>query len=125
MVGGDRIILKDGVVQDNDWAERHPRTAIGYSADGKKVYFCVVDGRSSFSTGLTTKHLADIMKSAGATTALNLDGGGSSGMYLNKFGLMNTPSDGHERAVSNGIFADVYKRQILSLWHLLILLRIK
>ena len=41
MVGGDRIILKDGVVQDNDWAERHPRTAIGYSADGKKVYFCV------------------------------------------------------------------------------------
>lgn len=105
MVGGDRIILKDGVVQDNDWAERHPRTAIGYSADGKKVYFCVVDGRSSFSTGLTTKHLADIMKSAGATTALNLDGGGSSGMYLNKFGLMNTPSDGHERAVSNGIFA--------------------
>ena len=45
------------------------------------------------------------MKSAGATTALTLDGGGSSGMYLNKFGLMNTPSDGHERAVSNGIFA--------------------
>lgn len=37
--------------------------------------------------------------------ALNLDGGGSSGMYLNKFDLMNTPSDGHERAVSNGIFA--------------------
>lgn len=105
MVGGDRIILKEGVVQENDWAERHPRTAIGYSADGKKVYFCVVDGRSSFSTGLTTKHLADIMKSAGAATALNLDGGGSSGMYLDKFGLMNTPSDGHERAVSNGIFA--------------------
>lgn len=104
MVGGDRIILKDGVVQDNDWAERHPRTAIGYSADRKKIYFCVVDGRSSFSTGLTTKHLADIMKSAGAATALNLDGGGSSGMYLDKFGLMNTPSDGHERAVSNGIF---------------------
>lgn len=104
MVGGDRIILKDGVVQDNDWAERHPRTAIGYSVDGKKIYFCVVDGRSSFSTGLTTKHLADIMKSSGASTALNLDGGGSSGMYLDKFGLMNTPSDGHERAVSNGVF---------------------
>lgn len=105
MVGGDRIILKDGIVQENDWAERHPRTSVGYSADGNKIYFCVVDGRSSISSGVTTKHLADIMKSAGATTALNLDGGGSSGLYVEKFGLMNQPSDSRERAVSNGIFA--------------------
>lgn len=105
MLGGDRIILKDGVVQDNDWAENHPRTSIGYSADRTKIYFCVVDGRSSISAGITTKRLADIMKSAGASVALNLDGGGSSGLYLEKFGLMNNPSDGRERAVCNGIFA--------------------
>lgn len=104
MVGGDRMILQDGVVTDNDWAELHPRTAIGYSQNGNKVYFCVVDGRSSISAGVRTKELADIIKSAGAYTAVNLDGGGSSAMYVKEFGVMNSPSDGVERAVSNGIY---------------------
>lgn len=44
------------------------------------------------------------MKFAGAANAMNLDGGGSSGMYIEKYGQVNSPSDGHERAVSNGIF---------------------
>lgn len=105
MVGGDRVILKDGIVQENDWAELHPRTAIGYSEDKSKIYFCVVDGRSSVSAGVTTKQLADIIKSAGAFTALNMDGGGSSCMYVKEFGPMNAPSDGVERSVANGIFA--------------------
>ena len=105
MVGGDRIILQSGSVTDNDWAELHPRTAIGYSMDQSKVYFCVVDGRSGLSNGTTTKQLADIMKSAGAYNAVNLDGGGSSAMYIKEFGIMNVPSDGTERAVANGIYA--------------------
>ena len=33
MVGGDRKILENGEVLETDWAELHPRTAIGYSAD--------------------------------------------------------------------------------------------
>lgn len=105
MVGGDRMILQSGLVTDNDWAELHPRTSIGYSQDQGKVYFCVVDGRSGLSNGTTTKQLADIMKSAGAYNALNLDGGGSSAMYIKEFGVMNNPSDGSERAVCNGIYA--------------------
>lgn len=64
-VGGDRMILQNGVITDNDWAELHPRTAIGYSENGSKVYFCVVDGRSSVSAGVRTKELGDIIKSAG------------------------------------------------------------
>ncbi len=105
MVGGDRMILQSGQVTDNDWAELHPRTSIGYSMDQSKVYFCVVDGRYSLSAGTTTKQLADIMKSAGAYNAINLDGGGSSAMYIKEFGIMNHPSDGTERAVANGIYA--------------------
>ena len=105
MVGGDRIILKNGLVTDNDWAEWHPRTAVGYSADKSKIYFCVVDGRSTKSIGVTTKQLADLMKSAGADAAINLDGGGSSCMYVNKLNVMNSGSDGVERAVANGLFA--------------------
>jgi len=102
-VGGDRAILRDGNVLDPDWADRHPRTSIGHNADRSKVYMCVVDGRGA-SAGVSTKHLADIMKFAGATDAMNLDGGGSSGMYIEKYGIMNVPSDGKERAVGNGIF---------------------
>lgn len=104
MVGGDRLILQDNEVTDNDWAEQHPRTAVGYSSDNKKVYFCVVDGRG-VSAGVRTKELGYILKSAGAATALNLDGGGSSAMYIKELGVVNTPSDGKERPVCNGIYA--------------------
>ncbi|MEG1684782.1 MAG: phosphodiester glycosidase family protein, partial [Bacteroides sp.] len=104
LVGGDRSILKNGIVDNNDWAELHPRTAIGHSADKSKTYFCVVDGRG-VSAGCTTKQLADIIKSAGATEAINLDGGGSSCLYIKEYGQVNHGSDGRERAVSNGIFA--------------------
>lgn len=102
-VGGDRFILKNGMVTDNDWAENHPRTALGYN--DQNVIFCVVDGRSASSEGVTTKQLGDIIKSAGASEAINLDGGGSSGMYIRHYGMMNHGSDGSERAVANGIFA--------------------
>jgi len=105
MVGGDRPILQNGLVTDNDWVELNPRTAVGYSADKSKIYFCVVDGRSVVSIGVGTKQLADIMKSAGAYTALNLDGGGSSCMYVKELNVMNSGSDGVERAVGNGLFA--------------------
>jgi hypothetical protein len=105
MVGGDRLILQDGQVTDNDWVDPNPRTAIGFSADKSKIYFCVVDGRSLISVGTSTKQLADIIKSAGASTALNLDGGGSSCMYVKEFNVMNNGSDGVERAVGDGIFA--------------------
>ena len=105
MVGGDRLILQDGQVTDNDWVELNPRTAIGFSSDKSKIYFCVVDGRSLLSIGVGTKQLADIMKSAGAYTAINLDGGGSSCMYVKEFNVINDGSDGVERAVGNGIFA--------------------
>lgn len=106
-VSGDNysIMLKDGVVEtSNFWNELHPRTGIGYTQNRDTVIFCVVDGRG-VSVGATTKQLAQLMKSAGAYTAVNLDGGGSSCLYVKEFGVMNTPSDGSERTVANGIFA--------------------
>ncbi len=100
LIGGDRAILKDGVVLDNNWPELHPRTAIGFSADKSKIYMVVVDGRSLQSKGVSTKQLADILKQSGASDALNLDGGGSSVMVVRNE-VKNTPSDGIERAVGN------------------------
>ena len=107
IVGGDNRnpMLYDGVVETTQvWDELHPRTAIGYSQDKNTVIFCVVDGRG-VSAGVTTKQLAQLMKSAGAYSAFNLDGGGSSTLYVKEFGLMNSPSDGSERSVGNAIFA--------------------
>ena len=105
-VGGDprALMLKDGKVETNEiWDELHPRTGWGFSQTGDTIIYCVVDGRG-VSLGCTTKVLAEIMQSAGAYTAINLDGGGSSSIYIDPFGPMNTCSDGHERAVSNGMF---------------------
>ena len=102
--GQDRpFMLCDGVVSET-WAENHPRTALGASQTGDTIIFCVVDGRGR-SVGCTTGVLGDIMKSAGAWNAMNMEGGGSSSMNIHKIGIMNVPSDGSERAESNGIFA--------------------
>ena len=108
--GGDVVILKRGeVIYDairfiNGRDSNNPRTMFGYNEDRSKMVWCVVDGRG-VSTGCTYPEGADLMKILGCYDALNVDGGGSSGMYLEPFGIVNHPSDGKERAVSNGIFA--------------------
>lgn len=102
MIGGDRLILKDGIVQDNDWKELHPRTAIGYSKDKTKLVMVVVDGRSTTSSGFSTKQLAELIRLSGAEYALNLDGGGSSAMVV-RDKVCNTPADGSERRVANSL----------------------
>lgn len=108
MTGGDsyaKIIDRGAVVASNFWNELHPRTGLGYSQTGDSVIFCVVDGRSTQSNGCTTQVLGALMQSAGAYTAFNMDGGGSSAMYIDEYGkAVNFTSDGSERAVANSIF---------------------
>jgi uncharacterized protein (TIGR03382 family) len=80
---------------------RNPRTAVGMSQDKKKLIIAVVDGRSSASLGMTCTELGTLMKGLGAYDAMNFDGGGSSTMYVQGAGVVNTPSDGSERVVGN------------------------
>ncbi len=100
MGGSDNIIMQNGQLVD-EWDERHPRTCIGFSADSSKVYFVVIDGRSTSSTGVTLSEAAGVFLGLGAVNAVNLDGGGSSCMVVNGE-VVNTPSDGSLRAVGNG-----------------------
>ncbi|MFJ4037515.1 phosphodiester glycosidase family protein [Microbacterium sp. NPDC090007] len=80
-----------------------PRTAVGVVGDNHLV-FVVVDGRQEgYSAGVTLPALADIMLSLGATTAYNLDGGGSSTMYFNGR-VVNSPSNGGERGTSDILY---------------------
>ncbi|MBH0023800.1 phosphodiester glycosidase family protein [Salinibacterium sp. SWN248] len=80
-----------------------PRTAVGVIDDNHLV-FVVVDGRDpGYSAGVTLPELAEIMQSLGATTAYNLDGGGSSTMYFNGT-VVNQPSNGGERETSDILY---------------------
>jgi len=81
-----------------------PRTAVGV-VDDNHLVFVVVDGRSpGYSAGVTLPDLADIMIGLGATTAYNLDGGGSSTMYFNG-SLVNAPlGTGAERGTSDILY---------------------
>jgi exopolysaccharide biosynthesis protein len=79
----------------------HPRTAVGMSRSGKTAYFVVAEGRSEQAKGLTLAELAEFMQEElGACTAMNLDGGGSSAMWVGDR-IVNRLSDGSERRVAN------------------------
>lgn len=67
----------------------HPdRSAVGVTADGKIVLF-ICDGRIDASKGAYMKEIGPIMKSIGCVHAMNLDGGGSTGMWVNGAGMIN------------------------------------
>ncbi len=91
--GFDPASYQPGFVVD-----RHPRTAVGVSADGRTLYLLVIDGRQpDFSAGATLAELAGLLTSEGAAAVYNLDGGGSTAMALDGIGVVNRPSDGTER----------------------------
>jgi hypothetical protein len=75
--------------------KRHPRTLMG--TDGRRMFWVVIDGRNSLhSRGATIDETRWVAKSLGLTTAINMDGGGSSQLVWR--GIMtNLPSDGKER----------------------------
>lgn len=107
--GGPRLMV-DGRIDINGHVEkfdasirngRHPRTAVALTATGE-LLFIVVDGRSKRSAGMTLAELAAYVKKLGGLRAINLDGGGSSSMFI-RDRIVNRPSDGKERPISNGI----------------------
>lgn len=61
---------------------KNPRTAIGYTKDNNMI-MVTVDGREGSSVGMTLMQLAGFMKSLECVNAMNLDGGGSTVMYVN------------------------------------------
>lgn len=101
----------------NDWdlgmavinARDKARTAIGFTRDNKVVAL-VFDGGGAArdSYGLNLSDMAIRMQQLGAVAAVSLDGGGSTQMNTRLFGetrvnVINNPSDGKERPVSNTI----------------------
>ena len=84
-------------------AARHPRSAIALSRDSTQLMLVVVDGRRSWSVGMTLTELADQLLALGAYQAMNLDGGGSSTLWI-RGTIVNYPSDATgERPVGNAL----------------------
>ena len=110
MISGFPKSVDNGMVTETEWmldefSTNQPVTEMGYADGGKTIYFIVIDGRSSLSSGCRTTEVADLLRQLGVTEAINFDSGGSTTFYTTAFGIMNRPSDGTERPDANGIFA--------------------
>lgn len=116
-VGGGPVLIKNGEIVCTYRQElfngetsgilcdtRHPRTAIGITADKHLVMF-VCEGREMTTgvPGYTLDELAKIMLAQGCVEAMNLDGGGSTCMLVNGKETVK-PSDGEERPVGCCIY---------------------
>ncbi len=103
-VGGNWPLLEAGRIvtpRRSLVSKRHPRTAVGYSAE--EIVLLTCDGRQpEWSTGLFLDELAQLMLELGCTDALNLDGGGSTTMWVDGK-MVNHPSDGRERPIGNAV----------------------
>ncbi|MFM9904563.1 MAG: phosphodiester glycosidase family protein [Pyrinomonadaceae bacterium] len=117
-VAGVPQLLRNGKI-DITWEEekttksfvetRHPRTAVAKLKDGKFLMI-TVDGRSEASGGIGLQDLAEYLLSLGATDAMNLDGGGSTTMWVDGK-VVNHPSDKEgERKVSDAILVTPRKK---------------
>lgn len=114
LVGGHALVVANGQVQPytkdvNVLGGVRARTAVGISQDGKTMYIIAAEGRTSRSVGLTLQGIGEFLKQAGAYTAMNLDGGGSTTLITTPLGTsarevsISPEGFGPQRAVVNGI----------------------
>ena len=112
IVGGAGLLIRDGRDVE-DWSVetftmsfaelRHPRTMIGTAAD-RAIWLVTVDGRQpERSVGMTLVELRALARRLGLVNALNLDGGGSTTMWV-QGQVVNNPSEATgQRKVSDAL----------------------
>lgn len=82
--------------------KRHPRTCLCKKDDS--IIFIVIDGRSEYADGMSLVEAQKYLSDLGCIDAINLDGGGSSTMWMKDKGIVNNPSDKNgERSVANAL----------------------
>jgi exopolysaccharide biosynthesis protein len=105
MVAGP-LLIKDSIPQalpDMNFTHiRHPRTCLGIT--GESIIFITIDGRSELAAGMSLIEVRKFLLSLGCLDAINLDGGGSTSMWIRNRGTVNMPSDRTgERPVANAL----------------------
>mgnify|MGYP002761691771 FL=1 len=108
IISGGPYLVRNGEVYIDMTAQklgsiggRNPRTAIGYTKDNDLILI-TADGREGSSIGLTLTELANLLKGLGCVNAINLDGGGSTVMYV-KGQIVNRPHQPGGIALSNAL----------------------
>lgn len=110
------VLLQDGKATNENWSamkdgfheRRHPRALIGRDARGWN-YLIVIDGRFKGADGASIDECTEICRMFGMTDAINLDGGGSSTVWTEKYGTISHPFDNRkwdhygQRRVPNAI----------------------
>lgn len=107
-IGGNPLLVADGSIateacSDSYFCYRNPRTGIGIDSAGNLLLVTVDGRRPGYSVGMTPAAFARLFRYLGAEWALNLDGGGSTTMWL-QGEVVNRPSDpAGERSVGSSI----------------------
>ena len=83
--------------------DKHPRTAMGYTADGKLIILVVQGRMPGLAEGASLTQLAKLLLELGCVEALNLDGGGSSCLLVNGKETIK-PSDKEEQRPVPAVF---------------------
>jgi hypothetical protein len=109
VVGGGPVLLQDGKIRITNDEEMmfagkakdnlEPRTAMGYTADGKLIILMVQGRYKGIAEGLSLPQMAKLFKDLGCVEALNLDGGGSSCMLINGKETITPSSKGEQRPI--------------------------
>lgn len=105
MVSGP-LLIKNSIPQNlpdmSFTHKRHPRTCVAIT--GESLMLICIDGRSEQAAGMTLVELQRLLVDLGCVDAINLDGGGSTSMWIRAQGIINKPSDKTgERPVANAL----------------------
>ena len=96
MTCGPLLILDDKhrtMINNSHNTTTHPRTGVGITEDGR-VLLVTVDGRfPGKAVGMPNDMFAHLLDAFGSEHALNLDGGGSTTMWIEGEGIVNHPCD--------------------------------
>lgn len=112
-IAGGPALIQNGTIKVSNNEERmftgkaindkHPRTAMGYTADGKLIILVVQGRMPGVAEGASLTQLAKLLLDLGCVEALNLDGGGSSSMLVNGRETIK-PSDKEGQRAVPGVF---------------------
>ena len=95
--------MVNGVISDTHEEKNYPRTAFGMNKEKGLFALFVVDGRQpKWSTSLTSRQMAELMKEEGCDYVGQFDGGGSSALWTSKGGIVNGVKN--TRAVGSSLF---------------------
>lgn len=108
-IGGGPVLIQNGEIKITNNEElkfagkaindKHPRTCMGYTADGRLIIMVIEGRHPGIAEGATLTQEAQLLKDLGCIEALNLDGGGSSCMLINGKETIKVSDKEGQRAV--------------------------